>query len=123
MPAQDQNSMVLNPSLNSRSSSDFDVAEVQMPPLVPVQQDDHVPDGDALAIVVYTLPTIQLPLMENARVVLGPVLPPSMIWEKIFDNLLPSIAVQSIPTFVPSFPSPQPPVRDWIDLLHLKCPL
>src|SRR4051812_34314083 len=44
MPAQDQNSMVLNPSLNSGSSSDSDVVEVQMPPVVPVQQED--PDQD-----------------------------------------------------------------------------
>ena len=72
--AQDQNSMILNPSLDS--DGDDDMAEVQQPML------NIHPVGP--------LDPINLGIV---RVFYGPVLPPAMIWERSFKSLLPEFAI------------------------------
>ena len=82
-PAQDQNSMILNPSVES--FGDEDMVEVQQPLQAP--------------------PIVQLdPIhLGMVRVFYGPVLPPAMIWERSFQSLLPEFFIRDIPACLPGF--------------------
>ena len=76
---QDQNSMILNPSLDSDDDV-VDMEEVQQPhpvmPIAPIHQ----------GIV---------------RIVYGPVLPPEMIWARSFSSLLPDFLIKKVPSALP----------------------
>ena len=99
--AQDQNSMILNPSLDS--GGDDDMAEVQQPMI----NLHHVGPLDPINLGI-------------VRVFFGPILPPAMIWERSFKSLLPEFAVLNVPCFLPGLSLPPVPVK--FGSLHLeKC--
>ena len=75
--------MILNPSVDS--SDDEDMVEVQQPLQAP--------------------PIVQLePIhLGMVRVSYGPVLPPTMIWERSFKSLLPEFFIRDIPACLSGF--------------------
>ena len=114
--AQDQNSMVLNPSLGSNSSSDDQSAGIEVVQQVVVQENLE------RAIVPYIPPAVHPPMVNLdpihlgiVRVVFGPVLPPAMVWERSFKNLLPDFEIQNIhrPVCLSVLPPAVLPMRMW----------
>lgn len=108
-PAQDQNSMVLNPSLGSSDSSDANNDDV-------VQQN--------LALVPYHPPVVQMgPIhLGMVRVMYGPVLPSVMLWERSFRNLMLELSVCILPPSLKlaALPPSALPKRFWSDHMEKR---
>ena len=95
--AQDQNSIIRNPSLES--DGDDDMAEVQQPMLN-----------------IHPVGPLDLINLGIVRVFYGPVLPPAMIWERSFKSLLPEFAIWNVPCWLPRICLPPMPVKFDSDL-------
>ena len=108
--------MVLNPSLGSNSSFEDQSADVEVVQQVVVQENLE------RAIVPFIPPAVHPPVvildpihLGIVRVVFGPVLPPAMVWERSFRNLLPDFESQSIhrPVCLSGLPPAVLPMRLW----------
>src|SRR4051812_37191396 len=117
MPPQDQNSMVLNPSLGSNDSSEDSLNEIMQ--VVNIPDDDEAAIQN-LSIIPYQPPLINLdPIhLGNVKVFVGPALPPTMVWKHSFKNLMQEIAMHSVPggIHILALPFAQLPKGDWVDL-------
>lgn len=118
-PVQDQNSMILNPSLGLDSSSQHvDGAAIGQNALLQHQADgppaqinvgphEEVigPMGEqpAQPLVPFVGPNLPVRQLQDTlhigmiRVVMGPVLPPIMYWSKTFVSIMPSLFTMHVP--------------------------